>query len=259
MIGVLFKEIFFKDSITDDSILEIQTNIDNIIDENNFKKFIDNKQDPRRTLFERDELREFRGLVYLEVIDTDLSENEKKEVIRGKIDRFDREYQHCKNKSDLETAEPQKSIYKNFSEIAKLQAHKMRLENNERPISEEGIQILNENAEESDLGRLERFKEWAKENLLGLSAVAISLAGIITIIIIGARNALKSGAKALGNFAKSVANIGKNFGALISSLLNLIGSILAFGAKGILFLSKNLWMLVVAITLFLYNEYKQRK
>ena len=42
----------------------------------------------------------------------------------------------------------------------------MRLENNERPIHGEGIQILNENAEESDLGRLEKFKKWAKENLL---------------------------------------------------------------------------------------------
>ena len=34
-------------SITDDFILEIQTKIDNIIDENNLKKFIDNEQDPR--------------------------------------------------------------------------------------------------------------------------------------------------------------------------------------------------------------------
>ena len=47
-----------------------------IIDENNLNKFIDNDQDPRRTLFEGNELREFRGLVYLEGIDSNLSENE---------------------------------------------------------------------------------------------------------------------------------------------------------------------------------------
>ena len=115
----------------------------------------------------------------------------KKEVIRGKIDGFDKEYQHWRNKYDLETAEPQKSIYISFSEIAKLQADKMRHENNERPISEEGITILNEQAEESDLGRLERFKNWAKENLAGLSAAAISVAGIIGPIVIRARNVLK--------------------------------------------------------------------
>ena len=46
------EEIFYE-TITNDSILEIQNKIDNIIDENNLKKFIDNDQDPRQTLFER--------------------------------------------------------------------------------------------------------------------------------------------------------------------------------------------------------------
>ena len=55
----------FISNIVDDSILEIQNKIDNITAENNLKKFIDNNQDPRQTLFERDDLREFRGLVYL--------------------------------------------------------------------------------------------------------------------------------------------------------------------------------------------------
>ena len=115
---------------------------------------------------------------------------------------------------------PKKSIYKSFSEIAKLQADKMRLENNERPISEEGITILTSQGEESDLGRLERLKKWAKENLLGLSAVAISVAGIITTIIVSARNTLKQGAKAVGNLGKAIVNIGKSFGAVISAVLN---------------------------------------
>ena len=128
-----------------------------------------------------------------------------------------------------------------------------------RPESREGIQILNEEVDNSDLGRLERFKRWAKENLLGLSAVAISIAGILTTIIIGARKTLKSGAKAVGNLGESLANIGKNFGDVISSLLNLIGSILAWSAKGITFLAKNLWILTLAITYFLYNEYKERR
>ena len=135
----------------------------------------------------------------------------------------------------------------------------MRLENNERPIHDEGIQILNENSEESDLGRLERFKKCAKENLLGLSAVVIEVAGIITTIVMSARNALKQGGKAVGNLGKVIANIGKNFGAVISSVLNLIVQILSWGAKGVAFLAKNLWILAIAITYFLYKEYKNRK
>ena len=136
-----------------------------------------------------------------------------------------------------ETAKVKEQIYKNFSKIAKLQADKMRLENNERPIHGEGIQILNENAEESDLGRLEKFKKWAKENLLWLSTVSISIAEIITTIVISARNALKWGAKAGGKLGKAIANIGKNFGAVISSVFNLISQTLSWGAKGIAFLA----------------------
>ena len=158
----------------------------------------------------------------------------KKEVIGGKIDGFDKEHQHWEEK-----AEPKKSIYKSFSEITKLEADKMRLENNERPISEEGKQILNENVEESDLGRLERFKKWAKDNLLGLSAVAIVIAGIVTTIVIRVR---------------SVANIAKKLGPLLSPILNLIAQILTWGAKGIAFLAKNLWILAIVPAYFLYNE-----
>ena len=251
----------FYETIIDDSLVNIQNKIDNIISKDNFKKFIDDTQDPRRSLFNREELREFKGLIYIEEVDvTDAEdEEEKRKIIQGKIDAFEKEYQHWMEKYMDEMFEPQKEIYKDFADIAKLQADKIRLENNMRPESREGIQILNEEVDNSDLGRLERFKRWAKDNLLGLSAVAISIAGILTTIIIGARKALKKGAKAVGNLAKSLANIGKNFGLLISSLLNLIGSILAWGAKGITFLAKNLWILTLAITYFLYNEYKQRR
>ena len=133
----------------------------------------------------------------------------------------------------------------------------MRLENNERPISEEGIQILNENAEESDLGRLEKFKKSAKQNLLEVQS--ISVAGIITAIIINARNALKQGVKAVGNLGKAITNIGKNFGAVISAVLNLISQISSWGAKGIVVLAKNLWILAIAITFYMKNTNRERK
>ena len=72
-----------------------------------------------------------------------------------------------------------------------------------------------------------------------------------------ARVALKQGANAVGKYTKAITNIGKNFGVVISTVLNLISQILSWGAKGIAFLAKNLWILVIAITYFLYNEYKE--
>ena len=73
-------------------------------------------------------------------------------------------------------------MYKSLERVAKLQA------DNERPIHVETKSIIDEEAKESDLGRLERFKKWAKENLVGISAVAIAIAGIITTIVVIARS-----------------------------------------------------------------------
>ena len=181
----------------------------------------------------------------------------KKEVTYGKIEGLDKDHQHWRKKALDEPIELKEKIYKRFSEFAKLQADKMKLENNKRPISEEGIQILNNQAEESDLGRLERFKKWEKENLIGLSVISISIAGIITTIIIGARRAIKQGANALGSLGKALANLAKKLGPLLAPLLNLISQILTWGAKGIAFLAKNLWILAIALAYFLYNRWKE--
>ena len=44
-----------------------------------------------------------------------------------------------------------------------------------RPESEEALSMTQEEAQRNDLTRLERFKKWAKENIAGVSAVAISV------------------------------------------------------------------------------------
>ena len=72
------------------------------------------------------------------------------------------------------------------------------------------------------------------------------------------RNALKQGAKATANIGKNLKGVLGTFGAVISAVLNLISQVLSWGAKGIAFLAKNLWILAIAITYFLYEEYKKK-
>ena len=148
-----------------------------------------------------------------------------------KINFLEIQAEHWRQKALLEVYKQKERWYKNAELVTRLQADKLRLDNDIRPEEEETVSIIQQEIEESDLTRFERFKQWAKENLLGLSAVAISVAGIITTIVMGARNTLKQGAKAVGNLGKAIANIGKNFGAVISAVLNLISQILSWGAK----------------------------
>ena len=225
----------FKDKIKQNSIEKLNSSIEDI------------QENMKETEMSVD-VRELNGVL-----------NPKGETPKEKIDFLEIQADHWRQKALLETNEEKEKWYKDAEKTTRLVVDKLRLENDIRPEEEETISIIQQEIEESDIGRFEKFKKWAKENLLGLSAVSISVAGILTTIIIGARNALKSGAKAVGNLGKAIANIGKNFGALISSVLNLIGSILSWGAKGITFLAKNLWILTLALTYFLYNEYKERK
>ena len=85
----------------------------------------------------------------------------------------------------------------NLEKTARLQADFERLKNNEKPIHEETLRIIDDEIQENDLSKLERFKNWAGENLIGFSAIAISIAGIIITVVIAGRKAVKNTAKVL--------------------------------------------------------------
>ncbi len=130
---------------------------------------------------------------------------------------------------------------------------------NEQPKSEQGRTMVEEEADANDLTRFERFKKWAKENITGVSAVAISVAGIITTVVLAGRNAVKKGAKAVGQFGKAVANIAKKAGPAIAAILNILAQALTWGAKALEFLSRNLWIVALFLTYLLYDSLKNRK
>ena len=66
-----------------------------------------------------------------------------------------------------------------MSKAAKLKADKIRLKLNQKPVSEEVVSMIEEEADANDLSRLEKLKKWARENVVGVSAIAISIAGIV--------------------------------------------------------------------------------
>ena len=87
--------------------------------------------------------------------------------------------------------------------------------------------------------------------------VAISVAGIITTIVMGARNTVKRGARATSKFAKTLAKVAEKAAPVIGALLNIAAKVLTLGAKAVGFLSNHLWILAVAITYALYERRKK--
>ena len=155
----------------------------------------------------------------------------------------------------VDKAKGEISKLESLEKTARLQADNERLKNNEKPIHDETLEIIDDEIQNNDLGKFEKFKEWAKRNLVGLSAIAITIGGIVTTVVIAGRGAVKSAAKATGKLAKALVNIGKKLGPLIAPLLNLMAQAISWGAKGLEFLSRNLWMIAVAFAYFAYNTY----
>ena len=118
--------------------------------------------------------------------------------------------------------DPEKEeLYESIVDVAKLKADQLRLEANLRPESETAQNILAEETENNSLTRFERFKKWARENLGGISVIAISVAGIITTIVMGMKTVVVRGAKAASKFGKFLAKLAEKAGPVLGALLNL--------------------------------------
>ena len=92
------------------------------------------------------------------------------------------------NKARAEGKERKAALYDAMKRAVELKADRIRLSLNEKPVSEEVLSMIEEETDVNDLTRLERFKKWARENVVGVSAIAISIAGIVTTAVIGARS-----------------------------------------------------------------------
>ncbi len=165
---------------------------------------------------------------------------------------------HWKNLEEKEQDPTKKLLYKTAKELCITKKSLMEVRAGKRPESEEAQTMIGEETERNDLTRFERLKKWAKKNITGVSAVAISVAGIITAAVMTGRNALKKVAKPVGQFGKALANIAKKAGPAIATILNILAQALTWGAKALEFLSRNLWIVALFLTYLLYDTLKDR-
>ena len=175
----------------------------------NLESFIDNKVaeiQANSITIDQEKIREFRGIT--KTSDHNLDNG----GLKAQEDYF----------RDLARNEPnllKSRLYEEMADVSVLKADETRLRRNERPESETVQSMIEEEAQNNDLMRFERFKQWTKKNLGGISVVAISVAGIITTIVMGARTVIKKGAQATSKFAKSLAKLGEKAAPVIGGLL----------------------------------------
>ena len=179
--------------------------------------------------------------------------------LEEKLDTLDKTSIYWRRRETQVTQPEMKEWYREADKITRSQADKLRLENNMKPQEERTVEIIRQEIDATDLGRYERFKKWAKENMFGLASTAISIAGFVATIITLARSGLRQTAKAVGKLAESIGNFGKKFSQGITALLTIVSHALAWGAAGVAWLANNLWLIAVGITLILYYEYKGKK
>lgn len=125
------------------------------------------------------ELRELRGIL-----------NVKGNSGKAKIEALKVEIEHWKKESEKEKTNGnavKAKLYDAFKEVAELKADQIRLNLRQQPETDAVKDMVENETNNSILIKFKKFKEWARENIIGLSAVAISVAGVITTAVMGAK------------------------------------------------------------------------
>ena len=166
-------------SVSRNSIERLENEIDEMVAD------IESRSVETSVTPDKEKIREFRGIT--KTADHNL-DNEDLKV----------QEEYFRDLARDEPNELKSKLYEEMADVCALKADEIRLRRNQRPESELARSIVEEEAQNNDL---KRPKRWAKKDLGGISIVAISVAGIITTIVMGARNAVKRDASATSKFA----------------------------------------------------------
>ncbi len=134
--------------------------------------------------------REINGIPHVDdnVDYDDLEDPNQKSQYDAKIAGLKANIKHWKELEEKEQDPVKKRLYKTAKELCITKKSYMEVKAGSfHPKSEEALSMIQEETERNFLTRFERFKKWVKEIIAGVSAVAISIAGIITTIVIAGR------------------------------------------------------------------------
>ncbi len=112
-----------------------------------------------------------------------LKDPNQKQQFNDKIKSLRDEAERYRELRENEKDPTKKVLYQAAKDLCVMKEINMKMKANEKPESELGQNMIEEETDVNDLTRFERFKKWAKENITGVSAVAISVAGVVTAAV----------------------------------------------------------------------------
>ena len=160
---------------------------------------------------------------------------------------------------ETETDPERRQVMQEGKDLADRGIDNAKLEMGQQPETEEGKHRFREKIREDIRTKFERFRKWAKENLGVISAIAISIAGIITTVVVAGKKTIVGASKGLGAVGKALAGLEKSALPILVPILNLLSTILSWGAKGLAFLAQNLWIVAVLIAGAIYKYLQSRR
>jgi hypothetical protein len=160
-----------------------------------------------------------------------------------------------------ETDDERRQITQRAVDVAERVIDDARLEMGQVPRSEEGKHRYREIVRDNIRTKFERFRVWAKENMGVLATNAISIAGIITTVIVAGKKTITGAANGLGAAGKALAKFAKSALPILVPILNMLSTILSWGAMGLVFLARNLWIvaIVIAGAILRYLQNRRKK
>ena len=191
-----------------------------------------------------------------EIIDRENpNEKDKNKIIFGKLEGLKKQANKFKEFAENSRGY-KKSEYEAFEKITKIQADTIRLEFDIKPREEETMQKLKEETKNNDQVKFEKFKKGVKENGFALSGVMIGIGGIIAVVASAFRSTVQTVARGAYGLGKGVAKILSKLGPLFSALGSILSVVLGFASQALMWISKNLWILLVFLAMFLWRKFK---
>ena len=216
--------------ISDEVVASVQENVANSLEDLVWVRYNEISQNDLNKNIER----EINGIPHADdnVDYDDLEDSNQKAQYNAKIAGLKVNIQHWKDLKEKEQDPTKKLLYKTAKELCIAKKSHMEVRAGSCPKSEEALSMIQE-VKTNDLTKYERLKKWAKKNIAGVSAVAISVAAIITTVVMAGRKAVKQGAKAVGEFGKALANLVKKAAPAIATILNILAQALSLGICGL--------------------------